>query len=643
MPAKMGALQNRSDQRCSGPSRSICRQTCSNVQRLKSGSPSPPGRKPRSGRNVQSAYAAASARGTTVRPRTHFLLQHTLACVARSCEAQQAHAPLGVALLAGRGRSGRERSAPARPVRPGGRAVALAEGPAPARARGPLLPLLRGARHRGARGGRQVRRDLPRPRPARPPAAGRRAGGELRVRQHRVAGDVRLRRSGLRLQRGPRGAARRRSGRAAQRAVAAHRRSLQEGALRVPQEEGQGGLPARRPREAAQLLAGGASSRRDAAGGASLRCRGMEARAAGPVGPPAVAPRAVRLADARRRGARGTRAGQHRGRAPDHRARPVRAARAGLGARAGWHAARRQPRLLRRDRGRAAAGREAVAEDRRDGRRAARAAQRSGARPVHGPGAARAGSGGGALPRGGRSFKGQIGKPILPGFLTILDDPTLAQFGGVSLNGVYKYDDQGVRAQRTTLVDRGVLKTFLLSRAPVAGFSRSNGHGRSSPGRDPVARMANLIVQSDRTLSPAKLKEALIAEARRQEKPFGLLIRDVTGGNTDTSGYAYQAFKGQPRLVYKVDAKTGEETLVRGVEIVGTPLLSINKIIATGDDPRVFNGYCGAESGFVPVSTVAPTILVSEIELQRSRKDSGRSPVLSSPWATPPVTAVKQR
>ena len=242
----------------------------------------------------------------------------------------------------------------------------------------------------------------------------------------------------------------------------------------------------------------------------------------------------------------------------------------------------------------------------------------------------------------GRTFKGQVGKPILPGFLTIVDDPTLARFGGVSLNGLYKYDDQGVPAQRTVLVDRGVLKTFLMSRAPVAGFARSNGHGRSSPGRDPVARMANLIVQSDRTLTPAKLKEALIAEARRQEKPFGLLIRDVTGGNTDTSGYAYQAFKGQPRLVYKVDAKTGEETLVRGVEIVGTTLTALGKITAAGDDPRVFDGYCGAESGFVPVSTVAPTVLIAEIELQRTRKDTGRSPVLTSPWAAPPVTAVKR-
>jgi len=241
----------------------------------------------------------------------------------------------------------------------------------------------------------------------------------------------------------------------------------------------------------------------------------------------------------------------------------------------------------------------------------------------------------------GHTFKGQVGKAILPFFLTILDDPTAHGLGDVSLNGFYQFDDQGVPGQRATLVEKGVLRSFLLSRAPVNGFTHSNGHGRSAPGREPVARMSNLIVESSKMVSADKLKEALIAEARRQEKPFGLLIHDVTGGNTDTSGYAYQAFKGQPRLVYRVDAKTGATTLVRGVEIVGTPLLSINKIIATGDDRRVFNGYCGAESGFVPVSTVAPTVLVSEIELQRTRKDSGRPPVLPSPWSALPKSVTR--
>src|SRR5437868_4365623 len=242
----------------------------------------------------------------------------------------------------------------------------------------------------------------------------------------------------------------------------------------------------------------------------------------------------------------------------------------------------------------------------------------------------------------GHTFKGQVGKPILPFFLTILDDPTQRAAGPVSLNGYYRSDDQCVPGQRTTRVEKGILKTFLMSRAPVQGVPpHSNGHGRSAPGRDPVARMSNLRVESARTMPWPKLKEALIAEAKRQEKPFGLVIRDVTGGNTGTSRPSYQAAQGQPRLVYKVDATTGAETLVRGVEIVGTPLLSINKTIATGDERRVFNGYCGAESGYVPVSTVAPTILVSEIELQRTRKDTGRPPVLPSPWAHPPVSATR--
>jgi TldD protein len=238
----------------------------------------------------------------------------------------------------------------------------------------------------------------------------------------------------------------------------------------------------------------------------------------------------------------------------------------------------------------------------------------------------------------GHTFKGQIGKAILPSFLSIIDDPSARSSGQESLNGYYKYDEQGVPGQRTTLVDHGVLKTFLLSRAPVQGGPpHSNGHGRAAPGREPIARMSNLFVVPARTESFDELKRDLIAEARRQNKPFGLLIQDMTGGNTDTSGYAYQAFKGQPRLVYKVDASTGAMTLVRGVELVGTPLTSINKIMAAGGDARVFNGFCGAESGYVPVSTIAPTVLIGEIELQRTRRDTGRPPVLPSPWADPPA------
>jgi hypothetical protein len=129
----------------------------------------------------------------------------------------------------------------------------------------------------------------------------------------------------------------------------------------------------------------------------------------------------------------------------------------------------------------------------------------------------------------------------------------------------------------------------------------------------------------------------LMAEARRQGKAYGLVLRDISGGNTNTMSYGYQAFKGTPRLVYRVNAETGEEQLVRGVEMVGTPLASVNKVLATGDTARVFNGYCGAESGYVPVSTVAPAALVAEIELQRVVPQNERSPILPAPWTESPA------
>ena len=233
----------------------------------------------------------------------------------------------------------------------------------------------------------------------------------------------------------------------------------------------------------------------------------------------------------------------------------------------------------------------------------------------------------------GQTYRGQIGRMILPPFLTVVDDPTLPAVGGTALNGTYAFDEQGVPAQRTVLVQDGKLERYLLSRKPVKPFDHSNGHGRAQGTRHPMARMSNLVVESRRTLGSEALKKLLMAEARRQGKPYGLIVRDITGGNTNTASYGYQAFKGTPRLVYRVDARTGKEELVRGVELVGTPLSSINRVLATGDAPRAFNGYCGAESGFVPVSTVAPAVLVGELELQRVGRASERSPILPAPWS----------
>ncbi len=236
----------------------------------------------------------------------------------------------------------------------------------------------------------------------------------------------------------------------------------------------------------------------------------------------------------------------------------------------------------------------------------------------------------------GRTFKGQVGKRVLPEFLSVIDDPTARAVGKQTLNGYYTFDDEGVPARGVTLIDSGVLRDYIKSRTPIAGSLHSNGHGRAEGTAAPMGRMANLFVRSKRQVPVEKLKAMLLDEVRRQGKPFGLIITDITGGSTNTTNYGYQAFKGQPRLVYRVDAKTGAETLVRGVEMVGTPLTTVSKIVATSDTEGVFNGFCGAESGFVPVSTVAPAVLMSEIELQRTQKEAERPPILPPPWDDKP-------
>lgn len=235
----------------------------------------------------------------------------------------------------------------------------------------------------------------------------------------------------------------------------------------------------------------------------------------------------------------------------------------------------------------------------------------------------------------GRTFKGRVGQEVIPPFLTVYDDPNLETEEGKQLNGHYVYDDEGVAAQRAMLVENGILRGFLKSRTPIEGSLESNGHGRAAGTRKPMARMANLVVEAsaEKSVPYEKLKEMLIAEVKKQGKPFGLIIRDITGGSTNTSGWGYQAFKGSPRLIYKVDPDTGEETLVRGAELVGTPLASINKIVAASTEIGVFNGYCGAESGYVPVSTVSPALLTTEIELQRVQTVKEREPILTPPWA----------
>ena len=238
----------------------------------------------------------------------------------------------------------------------------------------------------------------------------------------------------------------------------------------------------------------------------------------------------------------------------------------------------------------------------------------------------------------GQTFTKLLGKPILPSFISVSDDPTLTSFEGTSLSGHYSYDDEGEAARRVDLIRNGVLETFLMSRLPIASFSNSNGHGRAESGHMPTGRQGNLIVSSSKTVTDAQLRAMLIAEARKQGKPYGLYFEDISSGFAVTTRRSPQAFQVIPLVVYRVYVDGRPDELVRGVSIVGTPQAALNSIVATGDKQDVFNGICGAESGSIPVSAVAPAMLVSAIETQRQAQGTTRPPILPPPTGETPRT-----
>jgi TldD protein len=233
----------------------------------------------------------------------------------------------------------------------------------------------------------------------------------------------------------------------------------------------------------------------------------------------------------------------------------------------------------------------------------------------------------------GQTFTKDIGKEVLPTFLSVADDPTLTNFDGISLAGHYEYDSEGEKAERVELIEDGVLKTFLMSRLPIASFSASNGHGRAESGFVPTGRQGNLIVTSTKTVPDTELRKELVDEAKKQGKPYGLYFEDISSGFAVTQRSSPQAFQVIPLVVWRVYVDGRPDELVRGVSIVGTPLAAMKKILVTGDKSEVFDGVCGAESGSIPVSAVAPAMLLSEIETQRQAQGTARPPILPIPGA----------
>jgi TldD protein len=230
-----------------------------------------------------------------------------------------------------------------------------------------------------------------------------------------------------------------------------------------------------------------------------------------------------------------------------------------------------------------------------------------------------------------QTFKKKINELVLSKDFSVYFDPTTRRIADTDLAGYYLYDNQGVKARRVNVVENGVLKTFLMSRTPIEGFPQSNGHGRKQVGLSPVARQSNLVVEVAPSAVQPDLKKLLIDEVKKQDLPFGLYFEDIQGGFTFTGRTIPNAFNVLPLVVYRI-YPDGHEELVRGVDLIGTPLTTFSKIVAADKNVAVFNGVCGAESGGVPVSAVSPGIFVSQIEVQKKQKSQERLPVLRAPF-----------
>lgn len=231
-----------------------------------------------------------------------------------------------------------------------------------------------------------------------------------------------------------------------------------------------------------------------------------------------------------------------------------------------------------------------------------------------------------------QTFKKKIGEKVLSEKISVIFDPTMKTFQGQALNGSYIMDDEGVRGQRVEVVKDGVLNGFLMSRTPLEGFPESNGHGRAAwYSTTPVTRQSNMLIQSNQPLSNDSMLVRLKEELKASGHEYGYLFSSVSGGFTNTDRYSPNAFNVTPLVVYRVYTDNRPQELVRGVNMIGTPLSVFSQVLECGDKYQIFNGSCGAESGSIPVSCIAPALLVRQVETQKKPKEGSIPPILERP------------
>jgi predicted Zn-dependent protease len=262
---------------------------------------------------------------------------------------------------------------------------------------------------------------------------------------------------------------------------------------------------------------------------------------------------------------------------------------------------------------------------------------------------------------GGKSdWVGRIGARVLPPSVTLVDDPGAKDFRGAPLMGKFMVDEEGVRAQKVTVVENGNIKELLMSRRPGPDSDKSNGHGRAAFLNDAKPTMSNLFFTSTDALSLAELKKKFLDECRAEKLPYCLEVRQMDNPSLSLlhqedfsellASFGGGAGTGDrlPLLVYKVYAQDGREEMIRGSRIVGLNTRALRNLGGIGNDNFVYNymqsqvngfagtalGAYGSANGGLPASIVAPSLLFDELEVRGARGEPKRLPLLPAPSLT---------
>jgi TldD protein len=237
-------------------------------------------------------------------------------------------------------------------------------------------------------------------------------------------------------------------------------------------------------------------------------------------------------------------------------------------------------------------------------------------------------------------LSGKLNRRILPSFFDVVDDPTINMWNSTPLLGWYKVDDDGVQAQKVSLVEKGKLMNLLMSRIPTKKIKQSNGHARGSVYIPIAGRPANLIITTLEKTKFSDLKSKLLEYCKDMDLEYGIIITKLrdknfrleTDPNTDLTPSQLEADLCFPVEAYKIYVKDGKEELLRGVEFEGTTVRALKDIAEAGDDAYAYNFLIGRNFE-LPVSIVAPSILVEELELKKSEAKPSKPPILKSPFA----------